>query len=292
MFSKTDPLARSILEMISGAISFGVMATFVKLACQTLPSIEVVFFRSLLGSIAIGAMLWKEKASWIGKNPKTLALRGIFGFLALSTHFYAIGELKLGTAVMLNYTAPIFVVILARIFLGEKTSWPVNLAILASFVGLYLLAAPQFEAKPQAILIGILSGIFAATAYIFIRSSSDEDSPYTIIFYFTAISTIGSLPLMKSSFEWPNFTEWIWLLGLSVASFFGQVGLTKSIQTAPVSFVLPFSYLTPVCAAILGALVLKEYLSIQALIGGAIIIGSGVAIYLFRERTPFIPLEE
>src|SRR3989338_5098934 len=147
MSTKTDPITRSITEMIGGAFAFGVMATFVKLACQTLSSIEVVFFRSLLGSIAIGFMLWREKASWLGKNPKTLALRGIFGFLALSTHFYAIGELKLGTAVMLNYTAPIFVVILARIFLGEKTSWPVNLAILASFVRVFLFCPPPTFAR-------------------------------------------------------------------------------------------------------------------------------------------------
>jgi drug/metabolite transporter (DMT)-like permease len=292
MFTKKDPIARSVAEMIGAALSFGFMALFVKLASHTLSFIEVVFFRSLLGSIAIGAMLWKEKASWIGKNPKILAFRGIFGFLALSTHFYAIGELKLGTAVMLNYTAPIFVVILARIFLKERTARGVKFAILTSFLGLYLLAAPQFEAKPFAILMGIISGIFAATAYIFIRSSSEEDSPYTIIFYFTAVSTIGTIPLLSSHFVWPNIIEWLWLLGLSVGSFFGQVGLTKSIQTAPVSFVLPFSYLTPVFAAILGAFLLKEYLSFQAMIGGIIIIGSGVAIYLFREKTAFIPLEE
>jgi drug/metabolite transporter (DMT)-like permease len=245
-----------------------------------------------LGSVAIGAILWKEKGSWIGKNPKTFSLRGIFGFFALVTFFYAIKELKLGTAVMLNYTAPIIVVILARIFLREKTTWAVNFAILVSFVGLYLLAAPQFETKPKAILIGMLSSVFAALAYIFIRTSSEEDSPYTIIFYFTVISTLGSFPLMLAHFQWPNLMEWIWLLGVAAGSFFGQVGLTKSIQTAPVSVVLPFSYLTPVFAAVLGALVLKDYLNLQAMIGGGIIITGGVAVYLFRGKAPFIPLEE
>lgn len=292
MFSKRDPIAASIAEMILGALAFGFMGLFVKLACRTLSSIEVVFFRSLLGSLAIGAMLWKEKASWIGKNQKTMMLRGIFGFLALVTFFHAIQELNLGTAVMLNYTAPIIVVILARIFLSEKTNWAVTFAIGASFVGLYLLAAPQFEAKPKAILIGMLSSVFAALAYIFIRTSSEEDSPYTIIFYFTVISTVGSFPLMIPDFRWPNVTEWIWLLGVAAGSFFGQVGLTKSIQTAPVAVVLPFSYLTPVFAAVLGAFVLNEYLGFQAIIGGIIIIAGGVAVYIFRGKTPFIPLEE
>ena len=288
----SDQTTRSIFKMACAAISFGVMATFVKVACKTIPSIEGVFFRSLFGSIMISIMIWKEHASWAGKNFKILVLRGIFGFAALSMHFYAIAELNLGTAVMLNYTAPIFVVILARIMLHEKTAWRVNAAIILSFVGLYLLAAPQFEAKPFPILIGILSGVCAATAYVFIRSSGEEESPYTIIFYFTTISMVGAFPLLKLGFEWPDFIEWIWLFGVTVGAFFGQVWMTKSIQSAPVSFVLPFSYLTPVFAAILGAVIWKEYLGVQAIIGGIIIIASGIAVYLFREKTPFIPLEE
>lgn len=282
----------SIFEMVCAAISFGIMATFVKLACETISSIEVVFFRSLFGSIMIAAMIWKEHASWVGKNFKVLALRGIFGFAALSMHFYAISELNLGTAVMLNYTAPIFVVVLARFMLDEKTTWRINSLIILSFVGLYLLAQPQFDVKPFPILIGILSGICAAAAYVLIRSSGEEESPYTIIFYFTITSTIGAIPFLKFGFEWPNLIEWIWLVGVTVGAFFGQVWMTKSIQSTPVSFVLPFSYLTPVFSAILGAIIWKEYHGVQAIIGGSIIMTSGIAIYLFREKTPFIPLEE
>ena len=278
--------------MICAAFSFGVMATFVKIACETLSSIEVVFFRSILGSIAIGLMIAKEGVSWRGKNFKILVLRGVFGFAALSLHFYAISKLHLGTAVMLNYTAPIFVVILARLVLQEKTTWIVKSAIAFSFVGLYLLAAPQFEAKAIPTFIGILSGIFAAIAYVLIRFNDEGESPYTIIFYFTTISTIGSLPFLALDFHWPNSSEWLALLGVSAGAFFGQVWMTRYIQTAPVSFVLPFSYLTPVFAALLGVILWKEYLGFETLLGGGIIIASGILIYLFREKTVFIPIEE
>ena len=278
--------------MVCGAISFGVMAVFVKFSCQTLSSIEVVFARSLLGSLAIAIVMWKEKISWVGKNVKILILRGVFGFFALSLHFYAIAHLALGTAVILNYTAPIYVVILARVLLRERTSKIVNTMIVTSFVGLYLLVGPQFEAKPIPITLGILSGILAAIAYVLIRFNSEDESPYTIIFYFTAISTVGSIPLLKLGFHWPNITEWLGLLGVTAGAFFGQVWLTKSIQSAPVSLVLPFSYLTPVFASIVGMIFWNEHLGIQAVIGAAIIIASGVAIYFFREKTSFIPIEE
>ncbi len=287
-----DQNTQSILRMISAAVSFSIMVIFVKAACQSLPSMEVVFIRSLSGTLAIAFLIWEKRISWFGNNQKIMILRGVFGFGALAMHFYAISELNLATAVILNYTAPIFAAIFARLILREKTSWTVNLAVVFSFLGLYLLAAPHFESKFIPLMIGILSGIFAALAYVMIRFGGENESPYTIIFYFTTISTIGSFPLMLSHFEWPNGTEWISLIGLSVGAFFGQVWLTKSIQNAPVSLVLPFSYLTPVFAALIGAFIWQEYLTLPSMVGGILIILSGIMIYLMRKRAAFIPIEE
>jgi len=287
-----DQNTQSILRMILAAVSFSIMVIFVKAACQSLPSMEVVFIRSLSGTLAIAFLIWEKRISWFGNNQKIMILRGVFGFGALAMHFYAISELNLATAVILNYTAPIFAAIFARLILREKTSWTVNLAVVFSFLGLYLLAAPHFESKFIPLMIGILSGIFAALAYVMIRFGGENESPYTIIFYFTTISTIGSFPLMLSHFEWPNGTEWISLIGLSVGAFFGQVWLTKSIQNAPVSLVLPFSYLTPVFAALIGAFIWQEYLTLPSMVGGILIILSGIMIYLMRKRAAFIPIEE
>ena len=290
--NRSDSKSRSIFEMILASSAFAVMATFVKSASYGLHSFEVVFVRSLFGSIAMFFLIRKNRSSLIGTNPKILILRGVFGFLALSMNFYAISQLNLGTAVILNYTAPIFAAIFARFILGEKTNWIIVLAILTSFFGLYLLATSQFETKLVPILIGILSGIFAALAYVMIRFGGENESGHTIIFYFTAISTLGSLPLMLSVFEWPDAHQWVSLLGVTVGAFFGQVWLTKSIQGAPVSLVLPFTYLTPVFCAITGSILWHEELSAQTVIGGLMIIASGIAVYLFRKKTLFVPIEE
>lgn len=287
-----DRHTKSIFEMILASFSFAIMVIFAKAASRNLSSMEVVFMRSFLGTIAMTFLIWKERVSWLGNNRKIMVLRGVFGFGALALHFYAISKLNLATAVILNYTAPIFVTLFARLILKEKTNWLVNLAVVSSFAGLYLLVAPQFEAKLIPILIGILSGMLAALAYVMIRFGGEDESPYTIIYYFTTISLLGSFPFMLYSFEWPNLFEWISLIGLSIGAFFGQVWLTKSIQNAPISSVMPFSYLTPVFAAITGALFWKEYLSPTSIVGGMMIILSGIVIYLLKDRTSFIPIEE
>ncbi len=70
----------------------------------------------------ISGVVLKNNVSFIGKNRKLLILRGIFGFAALAMNFYAIAELPLGLAVILNSTSPIFVAILAAPILGERVS--------------------------------------------------------------------------------------------------------------------------------------------------------------------------
>ena len=94
--------------MIRASIGFSFMAVCVKFASQTLPSGEIIFFRSLFGSLMIGGWILRRGVSFLGRNRRLMLLRAMSGFVALSLHFYTIAHLSLGTAVILNYTSPIF----------------------------------------------------------------------------------------------------------------------------------------------------------------------------------------
>ena len=152
------------------------------------------------------------------------------------------------------------------------------------FAGLYFLVGPQFSLKSFPIMIGLFSGVMAALAYITIRIASREESSNTIIFYFTVVATIGSLPLLRYGFEMPQMYEWTAIAGIVITSFFGQVFMTKSIREAPASIVCPFSYFAPVFAFILGAIIWKDKFTFLTVIGAALVIASGALIYLFEAR--------
>ena len=169
MTRKGQSIPRGIFHMVIASVFFGAMTGFVKFASETLPVFEIVFLRSLLGSFMMGCVILKEKGSFVGKNPFLLALRGIFGFVALVMNFYAISKLNLGTAVILNYTSPIFVAIIALVLLKERISGILLILTSMCFVGVYLLVGPQFSFKSFPIMIGLLSGFMAALAYITIR---------------------------------------------------------------------------------------------------------------------------
>lgn len=274
--------------MLGSSVSFAVMAVAAKYASKRLSASEIIFIRSLLSSLFIVVFLSKKGHSdWVGKKPVILAARGLVGFVAMTFYFWSIPRIHLGTAMMLNYTAPIFAIILTHLFMHEKTSALQKIIIGLSFAGVYFLTAPDLAASPFPLFVGLLSGLLAGMVHILIRQSHQDETPLVIIFYFTVISTIGSAALLPlGGFLAPTPKEWLALLIVTVSSFIGQVGLTYSLRTAPVSVVSPFGYFSPVLGVFLGWLFWKEIPGGSSLAGSALIILCGTGLYRLHSKKP------
>lgn len=281
-FSK--PHLNGIRLMIQASASFSIMALCVKLIGTRLPSFELVFFRSLIGLIMIALLIRQKKVSFWGQHHTKLILRGISGFLALTCFFYTIPHLPLGTAVLLNYTAPFFVVVLSRFFLREKTTPAVFWLTVLSFAGIYLLLAGQVEIKTHAGLIGLLSAFLAGIAYVTIRSIKHHESPLTVIFYFTLISSAGSAVLCMREFRWPELIDWLYIAGMATGAFWGQLWLTIALRRAPAPLVVPFSYLAPLLAFLYGLIIWKETLTWVSMTGVLLILTGGCLISYLGPR--------
>lgn len=273
-----------IISMIKASMAFSLMALGVKLVSQTLPSLEAVFFRSLIGTVMIVAIIKAKGVSLWGRKKGLMILRGLTGFIALSLHFYTIQYLPLGTAVMLNYTAPVFAALFAVFFLKERPSFFLWAMTLMSFAGVYLLVGAKLETWNFMVMLGLLSAVFVGVVYISIRALRHHESPLTIIFYFTAVSTVGSTAFLPFDFRWPNFWEWLLLLGIGIGSFYGQLWMTIALRRAPASLVTPFSYLVPLLSFIYGFLFFGDRLTAMSLIGGGMIILAGSLISYFSAR--------
>jgi len=275
--------------MCQASLLFSVMVMGVKMAVKTLPSYEVVFFRSLIGSLMLASLMIRKKISFFGKpgQKKHLILRGISGFLALTLHFYTIAILPLGTAVILNYLAVIFVALLAMIFIGERPGPFLISMTLISFTGVYLLVEPKMEmgmGHGLAVFSGILSAIFAAVAVLSIRVIGHRESPLTVIFYFTVISTVGSIFYLPFGFKWPNLYEAVALAMVVMGSFYGQLWMTIAYRRAPASLVAPFAYVTPLLSFLYGLVFWKEMLSWWNLLGAGLIMLGGISISISESR--------
>ncbi len=274
---------KAIRIMLQAAVAFSFMAICVKFASKSLPSLEIVFFRSLIGMLIILGILTVKRISLFGKEAGWMTLRGISGFLALSLHFYTIGTLPLGTAVLLNYTSPIFSVLLAVLFLGEKPTAVLISMIIISFYGIYLIGGATFSGWNWDVFLGVLSAVFTAVAFVSIRAIKHKESPYTVIFYFTAISSLGSLCFQPFiGFRWPGAWEWLLLVGIGIGTFYGQLWMTVSLSMAPTSLVSPFIYLTPLLSFVYGLIFFGDKLSKGSFMGAALVILGGALISYFE----------
>lgn len=284
---------RGILLMCRASIGFSIMALCVKWASQTLPSLEIVFFRSLIGSVMILTVIQRHKLPVFGTQEKWLmVLRGVTGFIALSLHFYTIAHLPLGTAVMLNYTGPIFAAVFAVVFLKEKLSFFLLSMIFLSFSGVYLLVGAKLQTFDLMIFLGLLSAVFVGIVYVLIRAIAGRQSAFTIIFYFTLVSTVGSAFYLPFGFKWPTLFEWLLLIGIGIGSFYGQLWMTLSLSLAPAALVSPFSYLTPLLSFVYGLLLFGEKLTPFSVLGAFLIVLSGSLIsYAETKRRMILPAD-
>ena len=138
--------------LVVSSVLFGSMAFLVKLATVRLPGPQVAFMRFVVGLIVVGiAGLTFVRLRPV--NLKSLFLRGFFGGLAVLLFFVAIEKLPVGTATLLNYTAPVFTAIDAWIFLGEAVSIQTFAALGLTLAGVTLVV--QGGAQPGRFGFGI-----------------------------------------------------------------------------------------------------------------------------------------
>ena len=267
--------------MLFSDVLFAVMAASQKMAGRTLPAAEVVFVRSLFSMGFVGILLARNRVPLRANEPGLLCARAVFGFAALQMYFWAIPQIALGTAVMLNYLAPIAAVILSFYALHERPQSGVKFMLLLSFIGVYALTAPHTASRLLPLGAAALSGLLAGSVQVMIRQSGRTDSPLLVVFYFTVACVIGSgLLLLKTGFVRPNALEWSALALVTLSSLAGQLCMTTALMEAPIWVVSPLGYLTPVLGALLGYLFWKEIPTPLNAAGAMMVIGCGVAMLL------------
>lgn len=258
---------KGILYMIAASLFFALMASSVKFA-GNMPIIEKVFFRNIVGFIISGYIIFKSNDSFKGNNIKYLSYRAILGFLGVVFYFHAIGNLPLADAVVLNQLNPFFVIILAAIFLNEKIKKLQIPAIILALIGIIFISQPQFDYSFIPALSGILSSVFAASAYTIIRHLRLTDTPMKIVFYFTGISSVLSLIfIIFGNFVIPDVISLVAMLATGVFSIIAQYLMTTSYRFAEASDLSIYSYGKTIFSIFIGIALWNEMPDLLSILG-------------------------
>ncbi len=160
----TDNPARGALLVTGAALMFASMGMLVRFASAQLAYEQVVFFRNLFGFLVLVPIVLQQGAVKTLRTERLVlhVVRSLFGLAAMYCFFYAIAHLPLSDAVLLNFTAPLFIPFIAIFWLREQVTARVAVAMLIGFLGVLIILQPGSGVYSPAALVGLASGAFAA----------------------------------------------------------------------------------------------------------------------------------
>jgi drug/metabolite transporter (DMT)-like permease len=272
-----------VAAIFLSAFAFSVMTLFVKLAGERIPSQEIVLARSLVSAVISYGLLRRANVPPWGNDRPGLWLRGLTGFAALSCVYAAVTHLPLAEATVIQYLNPTFTALLAGVFLGESISRATFGATLLCLAGVVLVARPEaiFGAgsdslDPFWVAVAVLGAFGSACAYVVVRRLARTEHPLVIVFYFPLVNIPAALPFVARDFVWPVGIDWLWLLGVGLATQVGQMSLTYGLVALPASQATSLSYLQVVFAALFGIAVFGDWPDLPNLAGAGLVIAGSI----------------
>lgn len=276
--------SKGILYIVMSALFFSLMAVFVK-SLPDIPLSQKMFFRNIIGLIAISVTIYQTKGSLISNNPKLMFLRSLFGLLGVGFYYAAIERMNLADAVVLNKLSPVFVVIFAVIFLGERIRTRQKVALILALLGAVLVVNPSFDMSIIPGTLGVLSAFFAGAAYTVIRRLTAYDRPVLIVFYFCLFSSLVMIPFMwLQGFVLPTTIELLLLIGIGVSALLGQLFMTNAYKQAAASEISIYTYSDTLFSMMFGYLIWSELPGTMTVFGGVAIVGAGIINVLNFKR--------
>jgi drug/metabolite transporter (DMT)-like permease len=274
---------RGAILVSLGALLLTVMATLVKFLGSRLDSFQILFFRSFVGLLFILPLAFQH--GWdICRTQRSLMhlTRGGVGILGNFCFFYAITHLLLADAMALQFSRPLFMIVLAVLFLGEVAGWKRAIATLIGFAGIMMMTRPFGDGFQPDALVGALGAFFAALVVVAIKQLSRTESTMVIMFYYAFWGAIFSfIPAWIVWIE-PTWSE----IGLLIlVGFFGVAGqgwITHGVAIAETTVIMPFDYLRIVYAALFGVLLFDEWPGVWSFAGAAVIVAT--TLFLLRQE--------
>lgn len=274
---RNQPVAGA-LAVLGASLIFALLGALIKIVSSSLTNEIVVFFRNFCALVFILPWFWHSRPQGGVKTTcfQLHLLRSITGLGAMYCFFYAIAHLPLSEAFLLIATAPLFIPLIAYIWIKEPVFRKVRGAIILGFIGIILILKPGIGMFKPVALVGLVAGIFAALAMVSIRRMSTTEPTILIVFYFTLLSTLISAVPLIWSWRSPQFEIWWLLLLIGLLAAVGQFLLTIGYSLAPAAQIGPFTYSNVVFAAFLGWMLWGEALDYLTWVGAFLICVAGV----------------
>ena len=261
-------LIKGLALLSLSALLFATMGVLIRLASHTVDNATIVFMRNLTGTLLLTPFILSQGKDFLVTHKPWMHLwRALVGLAAMYGFFYAIAHLPLSNAMVFTYSSPVFIPLVAWLFLKERITPLMLLAAFVGLIGVGLVAKPDVGMFNWLSLVGISSSFLAAMAFVTVRALAATEPATRTVFYFCLIATfVSAIPMC---WHWRILTlqELYYLVGAGTLATISQISLSKAYAYAPAGKIGPANYLAIIFAGMWAWVLWDERPDVLAIIG-------------------------
>lgn len=284
-FKRLHPVAQGAIWMILCGFAATAMYVLVRRLAADYSPFQLMFMRNIVSAVILAPWTYREGGA-IYKNAQITSHcgRAALAVLGMSGLFFGLAYLPIADATALSFTQPLFIVLLASMFLGETVGRRRWGAALAGFLGILVIVRPGFADINVGILFMLGSALFYAGSNVMIALLVRKDSVSVV----TAYGNMLQLPLtlVPALIFWrtPGWIEGLAMLGIGIVGLGVQLSLSRAYQAADASAVVPFDFLRLPFAALVGFVLFAERVDVWTWAGAAIVFASSYVLVRLERR--------
>ena len=257
-----------VFWMLATGLCFVAVTACVKIVGDAMPAIQAGFLRYALGLAFILPMIPALRcADWSRDLAQLLSARAVCHAVAGALWFYAMTRIPIADVTALNYLNPVYVIILAVIFLGERLGpWRIG-GVVVALVGTFVIIRPGFREIDIGHISMLFTAVFMAGSYFLAKLASARTSAQVVVATLSLIVPV--VLLVPAIFVWVpvSWANLGWLFLCASFATLGHYTMTLAFRAAPLTVTQPVSFLQLVWATALGVLVFSEPVDSFVLIG-------------------------
>lgn len=279
-FHRLNNINKGLLLLSTAAMLFASMGVFIRLASMQVDNATVVFFRNVTALCWLLPWFYFRQGMSAMKTQKLYMhlWRSVIGLLAMYGFFYAIANMPLSNAMVFTYASPVFIPLVAWLFLKEKMTLRMWLSASLGLVGVVLVAKPDVGIFDKLSLIAISASFCAASAFVTVRALTTTEPATRIVLYFALIGTlISAVPVLlslSSVLESLTMQALGYLFTAGSLATLSQIAMSKAYSYAPAGTIGPANYMAIIFAGVWGYVLWQEVPDFYGMFGMLLILAA------------------
>ena len=278
-FQNLKPQMRATILMVAALFLFACMSVFIRLSANSLPVVEVVFFRNALAVVLLLPLIMHTGWSSLRMNkPKLFFLRALINVGGMFAGFTALTLIPLAQVTALSFTGPIFVTIGAVLFLGEVIRARRIAGIIFGFFGTIIILQPGYTEISLGAIMALASTLSIAMASLIVKKLTATETPEAIVTWMVVMQSPLALIPAIGVWEWPTLETWGYLWAMALTATIAHLCFTRAFRLVDITALQPLEFVKLPFAVFLAWIVFAEWPDLWTWVGGMVIFASTVYI--------------